>query len=68
MNPNLFIAHLYHGYMLKDEGRMREAEKRFELAIQYNPNCTEALRELRLMNLRRDKDGEGGLLGKLFKK
>jgi len=67
MNPSLHVAHLFHGYMLKAEGRMREAEKRFELALQYNPNCTEALRELRLMNLRRDQNSEG-LLGKLFKK
>jgi len=68
LNPHLDVAHLYHGYMLKDEGKLREAAKRFELAIQHNPNCTEALRELRLMNLRRADEGESGLLGKLFKK
>jgi DNA-binding response OmpR family regulator/curved DNA-binding protein CbpA len=67
MNNNLDIAHLFHGYMLKDAGKEREAEKRFELAIQRNPNCTEALRELRLMRMRRT-DEEGGVLGKLFKK
>jgi len=68
MNSNLDVAHLFHGYMLKDEGREREAEKRFELAIQRNPNCTEALRELRLLRMRREEEGGTGMLGKLFKK
>lgn len=68
LNANLDKAHLFHGYMLKEEGRMREAAKRFERAIQCNPNCTEALRELRLANMRQPSEKGPSVLGKLFKK
>ena len=45
-------------------------EWRFERAIQYNPECTEALRELRLMNMRREKEAQEkkSLLDKMFGK
>jgi len=69
LNSSLDLSHLYLGYLLKDEGKQREAEKRFELAIQCNPNCTEALRELRLSNLRKEKDKKPrSLLDKMFRK
>lgn len=67
LNHKLDRTHLYLGYLLKEDGREREAEKRFEMAIKCNPRCTEALRELRLINMRRSRSG-GGLLGKVFKK
>ena len=67
LKPNLDNAHLFHGYMLKEEGRLPEAAKRFERAIQCNPDCTEALRELRLINMRSPIE-KGSVLGKLFKK
>jgi len=71
LNSSIDVSHLYLGYLLKEEGKTREAEKRFELAIQCNPNCTEALRELRLLNLRKEKEKENkpkGLFGKVFRK
>jgi len=68
LNNKLDRSHLYLGYLLKQEGRDREAEKQFEMAIKCNPRCTEALRELRLINMRRSRPGGGGLLGKVFKK
>lgn len=68
LNQKLDRTHLYLGYLLKEEGRAREAERRFELAIKCNPNCTEALRELRLINMRRSRQEGGGLFGKFFKK
>jgi CheY-like chemotaxis protein len=68
LNSNLDKAHLFHGYMLKEAGRLQEAAKRFERAIQCNPNCTEALRELRLINMRNPSDKGASVLGKLFKK
>lgn len=72
LNPRLDKAHLYLAYLLKEEGKEGEAEKRFELALKSNPKCTEALRELRLLSMRREKDREssasGGLLGRFFKK
>lgn len=71
LNSEQDLTHLYLGYLLKLEGRDKEAEKRFELALQCNPDCNEALRELRLSNLRRKTDPSArskGLLGKVFRK
>jgi tetratricopeptide (TPR) repeat protein len=62
LNPRLALAHLYLGYISKNEGNERDAQRRFERALQCNPDCTEALRELRLMNMRREKQGKKGLL------
>ena len=68
LSPKLSLAHLYLGYICKDEGNDKEAQRRFERAIQCNPNCTEALRELRLMNMRKGKaeKDKKGLLGRMF--
>jgi hypothetical protein len=64
----LSLAHLYLGYLSKDEGNEGEAQRRFEQAILCNPNCTEALRELRLMSMRKEKaeKEKKGLFGKMF--
>lgn len=67
LNPRIWSTHLYLGHLLKAEGRLPEAEKSFERTIQCNPDCTEALRELRLSNLRRDQSPKG-LLARLFRK
>jgi curved DNA-binding protein CbpA len=66
-NPRLALAHLYLGYISKHDGNDKEAQRRFERAIQCNPNCTEALRELRLINMRQEKQEKKGLLD-LFRK
>jgi len=68
LNPKLSMGHLYLGYICKDEGKEKEAQRHFERAVQYNPDCTEALRELRLMSMRKGKaDGEKkGLIGRMF--
>lgn len=68
LNPRLSQAHLYLGYICKDEGNDKEAQRRFERAIQCNPNCTEALRELRLMTMRKEKSDKEkkSLFGKMF--
>ena len=65
LNPTLSLAHLFLGYVCKDEGNEKEALRRFERAIQCNPNCTEALREIRLMSMRKEKEKKG-LFGKMF--
>jgi DNA-binding response OmpR family regulator/curved DNA-binding protein CbpA len=49
LNPRLDKAYLFLGYIQKATGRPDKAEKQFEKAIQCNPDCTEALRELRLL-------------------
>ncbi|RME38456.1 MAG: response regulator [Deltaproteobacteria bacterium] len=72
LNAEIDQTHLYLGLILKDQGRDREAEKRFEMAIRCNPDCTEALRELRLYNMRREKEAREnrgkGLFGRLLRK
>ena len=65
LNPKLSLAHLFLGYVCKDGGNENEALRHFERAIQCNPNCTEALREIRLMSMRKEK-GKKGLFGKMF--
>ena len=53
LNPKVDKAYLFLGYIYKASGRADKAEKQFEKAIQANPDCTEALRELRLYSGRR---------------
>ena len=66
LNPGLDLTHLYLGHVFQVQGKDRQAEKSFEMAVQANPSCTEALRELRLINLRREQLAETkGLLKKL---
>jgi curved DNA-binding protein CbpA len=55
LNPKLDKAHLFLGYIHKTMDDLELAEYEFEKAIQCNPNCTEALRELRLITMRRGK-------------
>ncbi|MFZ5438692.1 MAG: DnaJ domain-containing protein, partial [Myxococcota bacterium] len=49
LNPKLDKSYLFLGYIYKASGRPDRAERQFEKAIQANPDCTEALRELRLL-------------------
>jgi len=48
--PYLFLGRLY-----KAAGRVPLAEKMFTRAVQLDPDCVESLRELRLLNMRREK-------------
>ncbi len=68
LNPRLSMAQLYLGYIGKAEGDQKEAQRRFERALKCDPNCTEALRELRLMNMRKATAGKEkkGLFGRIF--
>ena len=65
LNPQLSLAHLFLGYVCKDEGDETKALRLFKKAIKCNPNCTEALREIRLMSIRKDKERKG-LFGRMF--
>ncbi|MGQ0506132.1 MAG: response regulator [Myxococcaceae bacterium] len=49
LNPKLDKSYLFTGFIYKATGRPDKAEKWFEKAIQCNPDCTEALRELRIL-------------------
>jgi curved DNA-binding protein CbpA len=56
--------YLFLGRLNKAVGRADQAEKMFVRAIQIEPNCLEAIRELRLIQMRREKSK--GLIGRLF--
>jgi len=69
LNPGLDLTHLYLGHIYHLQGKDRQSEKSFEMAVQANPDCTEALRELRLINLRREQQTQSkGLLKKFMHK
>jgi CheY-like chemotaxis protein/curved DNA-binding protein CbpA len=53
--PDRAKPYLYLGRMALVEERQDVAAKMFSRAIQLDPDCLEALRELRLINLRREK-------------
>ncbi len=63
--PYLLLGRLY-----KAMGKTVAAKKMFSRAVQIKPQCVEAMRELRIMNMRRGKDQAPGLgrLKKLFKR
>lgn len=58
--------YLYLGRLYKAVGRNAAAEKMFTRAVQIRPDCVEAMRELRLINLRRQKSK--GLIGRFLRR
>ena len=58
--------YLLMGRLCKAIGRPGAAEKMFTRAVQIQPDCVEALRELRLINMRRRK--EKGFIGRLLRR
>jgi len=58
--------YLFMGRLHKAIGRAEEAERMFARAVQVDPECLEALRELRLIQMRREKSK--GLIGRLFRR
>ena len=55
LNPKLDRAYLFLGYIYKANDQRNLAEQQFEKAIQCNPDCVEALQELRLLSRSRKK-------------
>jgi len=53
--PDRAKPYLYLGRLSLAEGRVEVAEKLFGRTVQLDPDCLDALRELRLINLRREK-------------
>ena len=54
-NPRSERAYLFLGAIYKKQGLKEFAEKQYEKALICNPNCIEALRELRLIKLEEQK-------------
>jgi len=69
-DPMFERALYYRAVLLKRSGKEEKAMRDFKLAVQLNPKNIDAVREVRLNQMRRDKKrkDETGLLGKLFKK
>ena len=59
--PYLLLGRLYKGM-----GKPGAAKKMFSRAVEIKPQCVEAMRELRIMNMRRDKDK--GVLKRIFRR
>lgn len=59
--PYLLLGRLY-----KAMGRVGAAKKMFARAVEIKPQCVEAMRELRIMNMRREKDK--GVLKRIFRR
>jgi hypothetical protein len=59
--PYLFLGRLH-----KAVGHVEQAERMFMRAVSLEPECLEAIRELRLIQMRREKSK--GLIGRLFRK
>jgi CheY-like chemotaxis protein/tetratricopeptide (TPR) repeat protein len=57
--------YLFLGRLCKVVGDPEGAEQMFMRAVQIRPDCVEAMRELRLINLRKDKSG---LIGRLLRR
>jgi CheY-like chemotaxis protein len=57
---------LYLGRILQARGRGDLAQKMFTRAVANKPDCIEALRELRLLHMRREK--EKGIFGRLLRR
>jgi tetratricopeptide (TPR) repeat protein len=69
-DPMFEKALYYRAVLLKRSGREDKAMRDFKMAVQINPKNIDAVREVRLFQMRKDKKrkDEAGLLGKLFKK
>jgi DNA-binding response OmpR family regulator/curved DNA-binding protein CbpA len=64
--PEREKPYLLMGRLCKAIGRAGAAEKMFTRAVQLQPGCVEALRELRLINMRRQK--QKGFIGRLLRR
>ncbi|MBW2422410.1 MAG: DUF4388 domain-containing protein, partial [Deltaproteobacteria bacterium] len=58
--------YLFLGRLFKAVGRVDQAERMFSRAVRIQPECVEALRELRLINMRRQKSKS--LIGRLLRR
>lgn len=59
LNPRVDQSYVFLGYLYKATKRGGEAEAQFEKAIRCNPDCTEALTELRLIEKSRGRSNVG---------
>lgn len=62
-------VHYYMGRLLKEKGRIEEALTHFQEALESDPKHADALREVRLLELRANKEeSDKSMLSKFFKR
>ncbi|MCC6521106.1 MAG: DnaJ domain-containing protein [Polyangiaceae bacterium] len=72
--PRYERALYYRGQLLKQSGQLERAVRDFRAAVALNPRNIDAAREVRLHDMRKERDGggpggaQGGLFGRLFGK
>ncbi len=60
MNLRIAMAYYFLGFIYRVEGNLDAALKEFDSALRYNPNLVEPLREIRLINMRKQKEEKEG--------
>lgn len=65
-DPKLDWAYVYLGHVHKAEGNSPKAQQQFELALKHNADNLDALREMRMTTVRKEKDQT--VWKRLFKK
>jgi curved DNA-binding protein CbpA len=58
-DPNCDRAFYVAGVLAREDGEIERAEKMFRAAMRVNPKHMEAEREIRLIEMRRQKEGDG---------
>lgn len=66
LNPNSDRPYVFLGNIHKAEGHAEKAAQMFEMAMRQNPDNLDAMREIRMLTVRREKDQT--IWKKLFKK
>ncbi len=64
--PDRRTPYLFLGRLCQAAGNIEHAEKMYARAIQLDPDCVEAQRELRLVRMRQDK--AKGIVGRMLKR
>ncbi len=64
--PDRQKTYLFLGRLYRAAGRQRLAQRALTRAVRLRPDCVEALRELRLLHMRRPQDA--GLIGRLLRR
>jgi len=66
--PKQDKAHYFIGIICRMEGHLDDAERAFSQAVKLNPYFNEAISELRFVKMKKKKQGEASLFGKLLGK
>jgi hypothetical protein len=65
-DPENVRVRLYRAFVLKRAGRIDDAQRDFRFVARNDRRNVDAMREIRLYNLRKDKEKQGSFLGGLF--